>query len=335
MHKHPGVWHQERQLPMRVHRSAHVRNFTVLPNCMLQCRRLSYTARGLLADLLSRPDGWREDGRHMADTSTQGRGTIRKALKELTDAGFYRVEKIRMPDGTIRTETHVYDTPQPAVPGATRPVPGEATAGGAGVPVVKDRYQEPTLPAAQADQPSAGAGEPADRPVGREEERTIEEAPPALPDEQIREAVATLFRVIRPEPRLRIGEAEARELAPLVAEWLKRGSSASELAQALLPGLPTTVHSPAGVLRSRLQRKLPPAQAPRRPSEPRDAECAKCHDPVPRPGICAACAGLGGRTVQVGGGAAVTAAGAARVRAAVLAAKAAFSTGQPAPAVSR
>ncbi|MFH9355051.1 hypothetical protein [Kitasatospora sp. NPDC017646] len=102
---------------MRVHRSAHVRNFTVLPNCMLQYRQLSYTARGLLADLLSRPDGWREDGRHMADSSPQGRGAIRKALKELTDAGFYRVEKIRMPDGTIRTETHVYDTPQLALPG--------------------------------------------------------------------------------------------------------------------------------------------------------------------------------------------------------------------------
>ncbi|WP_335983864.1 hypothetical protein [Streptomyces sp. CA2R106] len=35
-----------------------------MPNTLLQDRRLSYTARGLLADLLSRPDGWREDGRH-------------------------------------------------------------------------------------------------------------------------------------------------------------------------------------------------------------------------------------------------------------------------------
>ncbi|MGW1145249.1 hypothetical protein ACWD6I_09370, partial [Streptomyces sp. NPDC002454] len=79
---------------MHVHRSAHASNFTVLPNCVLQNRQLSYTARGLLADLLSRPDGRCEDGRQMADTSPQGRGAIRKALKELTDAGFYRVEKI-------------------------------------------------------------------------------------------------------------------------------------------------------------------------------------------------------------------------------------------------
>lgn len=89
---------------MQIHRSAHARSFTVLPNGLLQDRRLSFTARGLLADLLSRPDGWREDGRHMADTSPQGRGTVRRALKELADAGYYRVVRVRRPDGTIRSE---------------------------------------------------------------------------------------------------------------------------------------------------------------------------------------------------------------------------------------
>ncbi|AUY50571.1 hypothetical protein [Streptomyces sp. CB01881] len=306
---------------MRVHRSAHMRNFTVLPNGLLQDRRLSYTARGLLADLLSRPDGWREDGRHMADPSPQGRGAIRKALKELTEAGYYRVEKIRMPDGTIRTETHVYDTPQLAVPGVTRPVSGEATTGRADVPLVKNRYQEPSHPAEQVDQQPTAGGETAARPEGREEGHTLDQETPAIPDERLREAMATLFRVLRAEPRLRLGEAEATELAPLVAQWLERGSTAQELAQALLPGLPVPLHSPVGVLRSRLKRKMPPVPVPQQRSKPRYAECAKCHDPMPQPGICAACAGIGGRTVQASGGAAVAAAGAARVRAALQAAR--------------
>ncbi|MEV7357331.1 hypothetical protein [Kitasatospora sp. NPDC091276] len=310
---------------MRVHRTEHVRRFTVLPNGLLQDRRLSYTARGLLADLLSRPDGWREDGRHMADSSPQGRGAIRKALKELTEAGYYQVEKIRMPDGTIRTETHVYDTPQSAVPGVPRPVSGEASTGRAGVPLVKNRYQEPSHPAEQADKRSATSSEIADRSEGREEGHTIAQEPRAMPDEQVREAVATLFRVIRPEPRLRLGEAEATELAPLVAQWLERGSTAAELSQALLPGLPVPLHSPVGVLRSRLQRKMPPVQARQQPVKPRYAECAKCHDPVPQPGICAACAGLCGRRPQVDDGAVVATNGAARVREAMLAARLALS----------
>ncbi|MFB7122462.1 hypothetical protein [Kitasatospora sp. NPDC056273] len=134
--------------------------------------------------------------------------------------------------------------------------------------------------------------------------------------EEVREAVATLFRVIRPEPRLRLGEAEARVLAPLVAQWLARGSTAADLAHALLPGLPTPMHSAAAVLRYRLEHKLPPARPAARPPA-RYAECAKCHDPVPRPGICRPCAGLATRALTVGQGADVAAAGAARVRTAL------------------
>ncbi|MFF2751712.1 hypothetical protein ACFVVA_40005 [Kitasatospora sp. NPDC058048] len=265
---------------MQIHRSAHTRAFTVLPNGLLQDRRLSYTARGLLADLLSRPDGWREDGRQMADSSPQGRGAVRRALKELKDAGYYRVDRVRMPDGTVRSESHVYDTPQPE-PAVPRPASGGRGTGGAVTPPVKDPGQEPTLP-----------------------------------DERTRAAVATLFRVIRPEPRLRLGEAEAQTLAPLVTQWLERGSSEAELAHALLPGLPQPMHSPTAILRDRLQRKLPP-ERPEAPPPTPYAECGRCHDPVPRPGICRTCAGLDTRTVAVGTGAPATPGGVARARAAL------------------
>ncbi|MFJ3214441.1 hypothetical protein ACIPLC_00745 [Kitasatospora sp. NPDC086801] len=301
---------------------------------MLQYRQLSYTARGLLADLLSRPDGWREDGRHMADTSPQGRGAIRKALKELTETGFYRVEKIRMPDGTIITETHVYDTPQLALPGATRPVSGKATTGGADV-LPKDRFKGTSLPAEQPDEPVL-ADEPQANMGGREEDHEDEAdaQPVAVPDKQIREAVATLFRVIRPEPRLRLGQAEAEELAPLVAQWLERGATQADLAHALLPGLPAPVHSAVAVLRYRLERKMPPVQPAVRPTAARYAECAKCHDPVPRPGICRPCTGLDARSVTVGAGAAIAAEGAARVRTAMSAARAVVESRRQTPALA-
>ena len=285
---------------MHIHRSGHTHNFTVLPNSTLQDRRLSYTARGLLADLLSRPDGWREDGRQMADRSPQGRGAVAKALRELTELGYYLVEKIRQEDGTILSVSHVWDTPQQVAPALTRSGSGPA---GTGIPdalPVKNQEKEPTLPPKaeterQQPQPPSGGGEPS--------------------------AIALLFRVLRPEPRLRLGFPEAASLAPLVAQWLERGCTQQDLAQALLPGLPAQVHSAVAILRDRLVRKLPPLPPPATPHVTPAArlhECGKCGDPIPRAGICRACAGLGGvRAVAVGGGAAATARGAARVRAAM------------------
>ncbi|MFF3115486.1 hypothetical protein ACFVSN_40680 [Kitasatospora sp. NPDC057904] len=227
----------------------------------------------------------------MADTSTQGRCAVSKALKELTEAGFYRVELIRLPDGTLRSEAHVYDTPQLGVarlPGANRPVPGRPGTGRCDVPEVKKPGQEPTLPA------------------------DVRAASPAA---------TTLLQVVRPEPRLWLGEKEAAVLAPLVDEWLERGSTTADLAHALLPGLPAAVHSPVGMLRDRLERKMPAV----RPAQPtavcRYAECSECRDPVPGPGRCRRCAGHEPRVPAASAGAAVTARGANRARAALLGAR--------------
>ncbi|MFJ4591380.1 MULTISPECIES: hypothetical protein [unclassified Kitasatospora] len=159
-----------------------------------------------------------------------------------------------------------------------------------------------------------------EEPGGREEDQQEVGDADLLPDEQVRAAVSTLFRAIRPEPRLRLGEAEARKLAPLVAQWLERGATDADLAQALLPGLPVPLHSAAAVVRYRLEHKMPPVPVPARPAAARYAECTECtecHDPIPQPGICRPCAGLGGRTLAVGGDEAVARGGAARVRAAL------------------
>jgi len=296
---------------MQIHRTEPARNFTVLPNVALQDRRLSYTARGLLVDLLSRPDGWREDSRIMADTSVQGRTAVAKALRELIAAGYYRVVRSQGPGGRWFSVIHVYDTPQQAAPTADTQGLGGPRSGGTDA-LLKNQEKEPSLPDApvEAEADAADDAEPvekgptADRTSGRTDE-----------------ALAVLFRVIRPEPRLRLGQAEARQLAPLVASWLERGSGQADLAQALLSDLPATVHSALGMLRHRLQRKMPPVREHRQPAVARYSECGRCHDPVPRPGICRACAGLGTRTVAVGTGEAVTPRGVARVRAALRSAR--------------
>ncbi|MFH8474828.1 hypothetical protein [Streptomyces sp. NPDC018000] len=319
---------------MQIHRSRHTRGFTVLPNALLQDRRLSYTARGLLADLLSRPDGWSEDGRRMADASPQGRLAVAKALRELTAFGYYRVLKVRRDDGTFVSEAHVYDTPQSVsgsgidrqiAPGIRRPGSGVPTAGDRGTNPVKNLGKTPTLPGPRQRLTAAGVrdggaitgtGEPPEAPVVSDvrtagDVRTATEVFGAgagtdrsRVDETTAEAhgvaVATLFRVIRPEPRLRLGAVEALALAPLVSAWLERGYDQRDLAGALLGGLPARIHSASAILRNRLTRKLPPSPAamspecssPERPGSgvPRWAECEECGHPVSRAGLCPDCA---------------------------------------------
>ena len=278
---------------MQIHRNRHARGFTIVPNAILQDRRLSYTARGLLTDLLSRPDGWREDGRRMAETSPQGRIAITKALRELTAFGYYRVIRLRRPDGTFVSEAHVYDTPQPtSTPDARQPGPGHPATGCRGINPVKDVGKPPSLPA-QRSRPGTpkraeGQPEPPASPVSSPAAAgSCPGGPPAAADP----AAALLSRLINPEPRLRLGTVETSSLAPLVEEWLERGYGQHDLTAALLEGLPQRVHSPAALLRDRLTRKLPPPRDTPKHVTPRwPHECDTCGRPTDCPGLCGECA---------------------------------------------
>ncbi|MEY9956786.1 hypothetical protein [Streptacidiphilus sp. MAP5-52] len=273
---------------LRIHRSSHPSNFVVIPNSLAQNRAMSYTARGLLIDLLSRPDEWRETCRQMADSSPQGRKALESALNELRAFGYYRVELVRLPSGRLVSEVHVYDVPQTTLPGATAPASGAPAPGRCDALLGKNLVKEPSLP----EEPEQGPVE-AEGQGGRERQpEQHERAGDGEVDEQTRAAVDALYRAVRPERRLRVGAAEAYALAPLVRSWLDRGASEAELRQALLAGLPVVVYSPAGVLRDRLTRKMPP-QVSAPPAGRRFAECPSCRDPLPAPGHCRRCSGNG------------------------------------------
>ncbi|MFD7729168.1 hypothetical protein ACFV6F_02120 [Kitasatospora phosalacinea] len=290
---------------------------------------IGHCAFGIAVRILTDPAGCDKDVRGFAAASPEGRTTIANSFRELRDAGFYWVVTFKLPNGHIMSQTHLFDTPQQVAPDPVLPGPGgrESTAR---VVVLETRRGKPSLPTV----------EPVAEPVAVPEPEPVvaPEAEPALAarevDEETRAAVSLLYRAIRSEPRLRIGEAEALALAPLVAEWKRRGSTAEDLSRALLSTLPMLMYSAPGVLRYRLERKMPPEPgvfgeptlgsapepsrtAPSRPPRASYAECAKCHDPVPTPGICGPCAGLAPRPVAVGGGSGVVRVGAQRARAAL------------------
>ncbi|MGV9266575.1 hypothetical protein ACWDRR_18175 [Kitasatospora sp. NPDC003701] len=311
-----------RRLSLRIHRSPHLSRFVVVPNTLAQNRAISYTAKGLFLDLISRPAEWKETCRQMADSSPQGRRTVEDALDELRAWGYYRVDVVRLPNGRLHSEAHLFDVPQrQMLPGADIPASGEPEHGDRGVLLGKNLVKEPSLPVVTEPQPTEPRGSRAEEEQGGREDEPDSQATATEEqvDEDTRAAAVILLRAVRPERRLPLGEAEAAALAPLVRAWLERGGSEEGLREALLAGLPSVVYSPAKVLQSRLERKMPPQQNPGvAPLQRRRlAECAECRDPLPEPGLCPTCTGARRQSAPDEARARTTARGLAMVRAAM------------------
>ena len=103
---------------MKIHRSNPAKGFTKIPNKTACDPRLSYQARGLLTELLSRPANWETTAdaiwaraRRERNQPGEGRDKTRATFAELESAGYLRRERKRGPRGRIVTELHVYDIP--------------------------------------------------------------------------------------------------------------------------------------------------------------------------------------------------------------------------------
>ncbi len=104
---------------MIIHRSYPSTQYTVIPNATLRDPKLSYEARGVLVELLSRPDDWSANADSLADIARsqrgeigEGRRRIRAAFASLEAAGYLWRVRLRTKRGHMVTEIHVYDTPQ-------------------------------------------------------------------------------------------------------------------------------------------------------------------------------------------------------------------------------
>lgn len=129
---------------MIIHRSHPTSQYTIIPNATLRDARLSYEARGVLVELLSRPDDWSANADGLADAARaqrgeagEGRRKVRAAFAALEAAGYLRRVRRRTQRGRMVTDIHVYDTPQADdTAGGTsgRPAGTGKTAGGTEVP---------------------------------------------------------------------------------------------------------------------------------------------------------------------------------------------------------
>ncbi|WP_405195309.1 MarR family transcriptional regulator [Streptomyces anulatus] len=114
-------------------------------------------------------------------------------------------------------------------------------------------------------------------------------------------AYLALARLGRDDHRLTLSADDCATLEPQAAEWLARGVGVDYLTSALTAGLPAKVDSPVGLLRRRLNDKVPPrlptagSPSPGAPAPARHllVECTDCGRPGPPQalpdGLCRPC----------------------------------------------
>ncbi|MFF2234788.1 MarR family transcriptional regulator [Streptomyces anulatus] len=192
---------------------------------------------------------------------------------------------------------------------ATAPVP-EASVPGMQPPPPWAPAEQPSPPPAPEHPRTEQTPEPTAVPHQRTPDRAADAkpAPPApatvpAPPHTVETSPAylALARLGRDDHRLTLSADDCAVLEPLAAEWLARGVSVDYLTSALTAGLPAKVDSPVGLLRRRLNDKVPPrlptAGSPS-PGAPAPAhhllvECTDCGRPGPPQalpdGLCRPC----------------------------------------------
>ena len=111
---------------MIIHRSQPEGRFTIIPDDTARDPRLSYLARGVLAEILSRPDDWETTAdamwtraRRERGQAGEGRRVLRSAFAELSAAGYMHRARSRVGGGRFVTELHVFDAPAERLPDGT------------------------------------------------------------------------------------------------------------------------------------------------------------------------------------------------------------------------
>ena len=157
------------------------RGWTEIPNSTVRDSRLSYRARGILGRLLSNADGYRMTAVDLARESQDGRTAVLRGLKELRDCGYIVSRRLQDERGRWRTETYVFDQPQPTgvlFTGVGKPDPGVPNLGvpNSGRPDLLKKDQQKDQQKDHSPPPPTPS-----RRAGREEEGKRSRSLPDLP----------------------------------------------------------------------------------------------------------------------------------------------------------
>jgi len=105
---------------VRIIRTQSTGGWTPIANAALQDHRISWRAKGLLAELLSYRDGWETTVDKLVATArlsgdaSEGFRAMRNAMAELAKAGYVRYRRTNDVDGKWHTEVEIRDCPTDA-----------------------------------------------------------------------------------------------------------------------------------------------------------------------------------------------------------------------------
>lgn len=153
---------------MRIRRSRLTKDFLQVPNATVRDDRLSHMARGILVDLLSRPDGWEATADDMwrasvakHGTASPGRRVFRAAFAELKEHGYLSAGKDVLPGGRYGTVLTLSDVPQGGT--SERPAQTRKPAGRTDVPHAGTSETSTDVPPAGTSAPTGQMAIPAAR----------------------------------------------------------------------------------------------------------------------------------------------------------------------------
>ncbi|GAA3071523.1 hypothetical protein GCM10017562_43560 [Streptomyces roseofulvus] len=281
------------------HAIAPLSAYTKVSHSVVRNPRLTSDAKVLLVYLQGLPESAataKPLGEHAADLGMKPRA-YQNAKESLTACG--HLHEWRWQDGqglwkTTQLVTNVSLTREEARAvrdGDRSPTVPDPAVGGPGTPETgcssTDEDGEKTNPPPPSGPAPSTEPEPESEPDPESEPEPEPDSEPELSADtggELVHAERLLLTLHHADRDLRLGVREARGLAALAAEWLRRGVSAADLRHALTAHLPRTgVRSAVGFLRHRLTEKLPPEPVADPPGEA----------PGPVPGALVNCQGPG------------------------------------------
>ncbi|WP_367132219.1 MULTISPECIES: hypothetical protein [Streptomyces] len=252
-----------------------------MPNEIVRHPRLGSDAARLLMWALSMADEALEPLSATARRAGITKSAFHRAKGQLLAEGYLHEWRRQGARGRWFTEQMISNVPltseealaaREGQPGGRVPAAGEPKSRSVGRPLkntVENTSNPPFPPTATrgtATDPEAQAGGAGDNPAplpravpGSTPATAVPAATGSVPGELVERGAQVLAAVSHGERRLVLSGREVDGLAVLAGEWLQRGAAVADVREALTRWLPERVHSPAGLIRDRLTRKMPPA----------------------------------------------------------------------------